>query len=84
MGKGEFGRAREKGKVPLFPRARSRALNPFPFPFERLPLRPNKNHPLQENISTHTVFFPSLCSLFSLTVMETIEIIEYQPLFDLT
>ena len=39
--KEEFGRAREKGKEPssLLPRARSRALIPFPFPFERLPRR---------------------------------------------
>ena len=36
--KEEFGRAREKGKEPssLLPRARSRALIPFPFPIERL------------------------------------------------
>ena len=34
-------RAREKEKEPssLLPRAWSRALIPFPFPFERLPLR---------------------------------------------
>ena len=36
--KGGFGRAKEKGKElsALLPRARSRALIPFPFPFERL------------------------------------------------
>ena len=46
-GEGEAGnlgareRAREKGKEPssLLLRAWSRALIPFPFPFERLPLR---------------------------------------------
>ena len=39
--KGEFGRAREKGKLPSFllSRAWSRAVIPFPFPFERLPRR---------------------------------------------
>ena len=37
-GKEEFGRAR--GRVPLLPRAWSRALIPFPHLFERLPRRP--------------------------------------------
>ena len=42
--KGGFGRASEKGKEPsaLLPRARSRVLIPFPFPFERLPRRLGK------------------------------------------
>ena len=78
---------KERFPSSLLARARSRALIPFPILFERLPRRLGiaQQKPLaEENISTHTVFFLSLCSLFSLTVMKTIEIIEYQPLFEST
>ena len=78
---------KERFPSSLLPRARSRALIPFPFPFERLPrglgIAQQKPLPTGKYRYPHSVFL-SLYSLFSLTGMKTIEIIEYQPLFEST